>query len=114
MGEYETLQFQRSEKFNRNRDMVTGDQSPCVVCGKGIRPDRQRFVVAVMAAVDDVAIREEDAEMFGIEYGAWPIGDDCRRKARALLAFVYDTDDRRYLVPSRAEIRSSSVRKGRK
>jgi len=63
--------------YATNREFVTGDQWPCVICGRGIaRPDD-----AVWVGLNDGL----DGFSLAAEGGAYPVGPTCYRKHRVAL-----------------------------
>lgn len=79
----------------RNRDKVKGDQTPCLLCGKGVNPDRGvPFWVHGGGAY--LITTQEDADELGgssWDLGGHFIGSDCyRRNREALEPFRMDVE----------------------
>jgi hypothetical protein len=68
------------KNFDKNKDTVGPDETPCGYCGKGCK---KPWKDAVRVRTDrKFAARDEEIPE-GYDQGCWPVGPDCARKLRA-------------------------------
>jgi len=69
------------KNYHRNEDRITGDDSPCVVCGKGVKDRPGVLWVCVVdggATYGVAGTSEGDAGYMGY----FPVGPTCTKKHR--------------------------------
>jgi hypothetical protein len=83
-----TIAIPISSGRSRNMERVKGDATPCVVCGKGIRANKQRYMVHVVNGGGMAALPGEIEDGEPGEMGWFPIGPDCLRSHPELAPYV--------------------------
>lgn len=81
-----------SPNYNKNSENCKPNESPCIICGKGISGPAP-YVHAHNGTLSFI-VTEEEAERLnaagksGADMGCWPIGPDCLKKNPQLKPFL--------------------------
>lgn len=82
------IKIPRSSDYSRNADRVKGDESPCVVCGKGVKRESRTLTVHVGYGGGHLLL-ENEVDYTSDDYcGEHPIGRDCLKKNPDLKPYV--------------------------
>ena len=73
------LDFARNANYDKNEQRCESDETPCIICGKGVK-NPWRYTVHLfygntLVTADEAQSLDESGDL-----GAWPIGDDCLKK----------------------------------
>lgn len=82
-----------SPDYSKNRDRYNqgSDDQPCIICGKLVKDQNNRYSVHVHEGGTHIVTEEEAATMDeASDLGFYPIGLDCLRQHPELRPYVHD------------------------
>lgn len=80
---------------SKNSESRPDGSDPCLICGKPIKYDKQRYTVHVHDGGASIVTEEEAATMDeAADLGCHPIGTDCLRQHPEIKPYVYDRKQR--------------------
>lgn len=75
-----------------NAEKCKDGATPCIICGKGIKDDKQRYSVHVHNGGSDIVTEEESAKLDpSADLLFYPIGVNCLRNHPELSPYVHDS-----------------------